>query len=110
MIYPDLLNEIKTKVKNGQYIISEHAQVERLEENIDVEEIEEAILNGEILEDYPEDRRGHSCLILCYSGKKVIHTICGVKQNKVVIITVYLPKLPKWITPKQRAGGTKNAE
>ena len=67
-------------------------------------------LGGEILEDYPKDKRGHSCLILGYLGNKAIHTICGFRQNKVIIITVYLPKPPKWITPRQRAGGTKNAE
>ena len=105
-----ILNKIKIKIESGQYLLTEHAQVERLEENIDVTEIKESIFNGEILEDYPDDKRGHSCLILGYSGNKALHTICGIKQNKVIIITVYLPKLPKWITPRQRTGGTKYGE
>lgn len=108
---PDkILDKIKAKVENGQYFLSEHAQIERLEEDVDVTEIEEAIAYGEILEDYPKDQRGHSCLILGYSGDKAIHIVCGIKQEQVVIITMYLPKLPKWITPRQRAGGTKNAK
>jgi hypothetical protein len=102
-----LIAEIKSKIKFRQYFLSEHAQIERLEEDIDIIEIEEAILNSEIIEDYPEDKRGHSCLIAGYLSNKAIHVVCGVKQNNLVIITVYLPKLPKWITPKQRASGGK---
>ncbi len=41
-----------------------HAQQERLEEDLDLVDIDEAITNGVILEDYPDDPRGSSCLIL----------------------------------------------
>ena len=106
-----IFGKIKEKIKSGEYILSDHAQYERLEEDIDGKEIEEAINNGEVLEDYPNDKRGHSCLILGYSKSKAIHVICGMKENKAVIVTVYLPKLPKWVTPKQRlTGGMKNGK
>ena len=59
------LEEIRRLLDEGRYEFSLHAQQERLEENIDIAEIEEAVLSqGEILEEYPDDPRGESCLIL----------------------------------------------
>ena len=60
---------IQQLVKQGTYEFSVHAQQERLEEDLDVTEIEEAIIQGEILEQYPDDPRGESCLVLVVLGR-----------------------------------------
>ncbi len=39
-------------------------QMSRPDRMISVEEVRRVVLRGEIIEDYPEDARGHSCLIL----------------------------------------------
>ncbi len=61
-----------------------------------------AIANGEILENYPEDQRGHSCLVLGYTRDgKALHAVCGYDPSgTLVIITVYFPEPPKWKDPK----------
>jgi len=47
------------------------------EEIITPEEVREVIFKGEIIEDYPEDVRGHSCLMLGFSHKgRPIHVVC----------------------------------
>lgn len=61
-----------------------------------------SIVRGELLEDYPEDPRGHSCLILSYIQGRLIHTICGMSEYGVVFITAYWPKEPKWIDERTR--------
>ena len=49
------------------------------------------------LEDYPNDPRGHSCLVLGYVRGRPVHVVCGLtKQGKVILITVYVPAMPKW--------------
>jgi hypothetical protein len=58
--------------------------------------------SGEIIEEYPNDQRGESCLILGYADETPIHIVCGWRGEKVVIITVYIPKFPKFINPKTR--------
>ena len=94
---------LRKLIRNQKYEISHHAQKERYEENINLEDIEHAVLSGEIIEDYPEDVRGKSCLIGGYSKQRPIHIVCAALPNGWLrIITVYIPKLPKWITPKQR--------
>lgn len=105
------IKEIKGKIKFGEYEISYHAEKERYAEDITIPDIEAVILNGELLEDYPEDPRGPSCLILGYSQDRPIHIVCGYTSLKWIrIITVYLPKRPKWIDERTRGkGGEINA-
>jgi len=105
------IKEIREKVRKEEYEISFHAEKERYAEDITLHDIETAISNGEILEDYPDDPRGPSCLVLGYSQNRPIHIVCGYTPTKWVrIITVYLPKLPKWIDERIRStGGEKNA-
>lgn len=58
------INSIKDKIKTGAYDLSEHAHKERQEEQITISEIEQTIAEGGILEQYPNDPRGESCLVV----------------------------------------------
>ena len=69
------IKKIQTKIKSGEYEISYHAEKERYAEDIDIHDLETAILNGEILEEYVHDSRGPSCLILGLF-KRASHTYC----------------------------------
>lgn len=55
------------------------------------------VLRGEIIEDYPEDARGHSCLILGAgeAGRK-IHVVCSPRGEYLAIITAYVPETNGW--------------
>lgn len=95
---------IREAAGKNQFQLTEHAHDERQQEPIKVEEIKEALINCEILEDYSDDPRGASCLVLGYSGEKPVHIVCGQAKNQwLLIITVYIPRLPKWIDPRTRA-------
>ncbi len=65
---------------------------------ISVDEVRYVIENGEIIEDYLEDERGHSCLLL---GKgenaRSIHVVCTPKENYLAIITTYIPNPEQWM-------------
>jgi len=54
------------------------------------------ILNGEIIECYPEDKYGPSCLVLGKCTRKILHIQCSLEP--VWIITAYDPTLSpeKW--------------
>ncbi len=52
---------------------------------------------GELIEDYPEDARGHSCLLLgCGENGRPIHVVCSPKEDFLAIITAYLPEPTEW--------------
>lgn len=103
------LNEIQWFVRQSSYEFSVHAQEERLEDNLDIADIESAILaNAEILEQYPNDPRGESCLVLCFAGSVPIHLVLGWAARKrdgsksLRVVTVYVPSPPKWSDPRKR--------
>ena len=96
------IDEVRELVGSGIYEVSIHAQQERLAENLDIGDIEAAILSGEIIEDYPTDPRGPSCLVSGHAGSGPVHVVIGWAYRKtgdqptLRVITVYIPKLPKW--------------
>ncbi|GJQ60753.1 MAG: DUF4258 domain-containing protein [Candidatus Scalindua sp. AMX11] len=98
------IREIREKFSSDEYEISFHAEKERYAEDIKNSDIENVISNCEIIEVYPDDPRGTSCLILGYSEERPIHIVCGFTLIKWLrIITFYIPKLPKWIDERTRA-------
>ena len=64
---------------------------------ITTSEIRRAIEGGEVIEEYPEDVRGHSCLMLGFGdGKRPIHVVCSPKDEYLALITAYLPDKDEW--------------
>ncbi len=97
------INWIKKSIVNNKYLFTLHADEERRNDSLSVFEVETVLSNGEILEDYPEDRRGHSCLVVGKIKERFVHVVCGRnKSGWLVIITVYIPSTPKWETPIKR--------
>ena len=101
--FPINIAQLQNCIKTEKYEISLHAHKERCNEEIAIADIEKAVLQGEIIEHYPEDKRGASCLISGYSNKRAIHIVCTLLPDQWMrIITVYLPDKHKWVNPKQR--------
>ena len=97
------LLKIKEKIRADEYIFSQHAVTERKNDCLEISDVESAILNGELLENYPDTGRGESCLILGYSHKRPVHVVCGWnKYQWVLVITVYIPQPPKWTDERTR--------
>jgi len=91
---------IRSLAKSRQYVLSMHAERERQTERITTVELEVVLRSCELLEDYPDDPRGHSCLVLGFANTRPIHAVCAVKDDprEVLLITVYDPSLrpEKW--------------
>ena len=99
----EALERIRTQAIAEDIRITQHAQQGMIEEDIVLDEVLEAIVEGQILEDYPEHRRGACCLLngITRSGRP-IHVVCTTARTVLIIITVYEPKPIKWVTPTQR--------
>jgi hypothetical protein len=87
--------------------ITQHAQQEMTEDGVTLDEVMEALRSGQVIENYPEHRRGSCCLVSGYTrqGRRPLHIVCTTAQPLLIVITVYEPKLPKWSTPTQRGRG-----
>ena len=72
-------------------------QMARPERMITPTEIRMIVERGELIEDYPEDARGHSCLLYGRgNGNRSIHVVCSPKTDYLAIITAYLPSRDEW--------------
>lgn len=101
---------IKEKIRNGEYDLSIHAHNERQEEQITVKEVKKVLLKGDIIEKYPNDPRGESCLIAGIVLKKPLHVVCGMRGNRLLIVTVYRPRPPVWMDYETRLKEIKSRE
>ena len=73
---------------------------------ISVQEIREAIGTGKVIEDYPDDKYGPSCLVLGFAvSGRMIHIQCSYPDGTLIkIITVYEPDPNEWIGYERRRG------
>ncbi|MDD6401474.1 MAG: DUF4258 domain-containing protein [Lachnospiraceae bacterium] len=82
-----------------------HCLKRMLERDILRKDIENCIMKGEIIEDYPLDEFNistesyPSCLILGYTviEQKALHVVVGYKETTIIIITAYEPNAERWM-------------
>ncbi|MDX2511619.1 MAG: DUF4258 domain-containing protein [Desulfobacterales bacterium] len=71
-------------------------QMSKPDRMITTADIRNVVAGGEILEDYPDDSRGRSCLMLGFVHKRPLHVVCAPKDDYLAIITAYLPSNQEW--------------
>ena len=109
------MESIVTVVRNAaqkRILFLPHAldEMNAPQELITLEEVHAVIFEGEVIEDYAEDVRGHSCLMFGSGlNGRPIHVVCAPKNEYLAVITVYLPNERRWAadwrTRKRRAPG-----
>ena len=94
-ITPDF---IRNEIENQSYEISIHADDERNADELTITDVEFALLRCEIIEQYPTDPRGKSCLVIGLTQqRKSIHIVCGKNRSgHLILVTIYVPSMPKW--------------
>ena len=95
----DILKLVREAAKK-EILFLPHAvrQMSRLDRMISPTEVRQVIKRGELIEDYPEDVRGHSCLILGHGdNNRPIHVVCSPKEDYLAVITAYLPNPQQWV-------------
>ena len=99
------LDGIKEKIDRRQYEFSKHAVDQSVVRGISVTEMEEALLGkSEIIEDYPKDKYGPSCLILGFTkAERPLHVQCSHPSRPLVkVITLYEPNPELWVEYRTR--------
>jgi len=95
---------IQQSVRFGDYFWRQHAVERSIERDIEETEVSEVILNGKIIEEYPDDKYGPSCLIYGRTKRgRPIHVQCSLPPE-VWIITVYEPDPDQWVDFSKRKG------
>ena len=95
---------IRAKFAREAFEFSLHATDQTILRGISVGEIREAIQTGEIIEDYPDDKYGPSCLIFGFTDAgRPLHIQCSYPRRPLIkIVTVYEPDPTEWINYRER--------
>ena len=93
-----MIEQIQEKFAQDEFEFSRHATDQSILREISVGEIREAVSRGEIIEDYPQDKYGPSCLILGFTQiGRPLHIQCSYPSRPVIkVITVYSPDPDEW--------------
>ena len=99
-----LIDELRSKISQNAFEFSKHAVDQTILREISVQEIRDAINSGEVIEDYPDDKYGPSCLIYgTTKNGRPIHIQCSYPSRLLVkVVTVYEPDPDRWIDYKVR--------
>jgi hypothetical protein len=99
-----MIADIRRKVALGQFEFTQHAVDQTIIRHISVQEIREAISAGELIEDYPDDKYGPTCLLLGFTKeRRPLHIHCSYPTRSLVkIITAYEPDSGLWISHRVR--------
>lgn len=93
-----ILNQVRTAAKKNLLFLPHTVrQMSHPDRMISTAEVRSVVSQGGIIEDYPEDVRGHSCLMLGFGeNNRPVHVVCAPKQDYLAIITAYLPGPLQW--------------
>jgi hypothetical protein len=99
-----IIDEIRAKFARDAFEFSIHATDQTILRNIQVSEIREAMKVSEVIEDYPDDKYGPSCLILGFTlAGRPIHIHCSYPSRSIIrVITIYEPDPGEWIDYRKR--------
>jgi hypothetical protein len=93
-----MIDLIRERFRRMEYEYSLHALDQSIQRRISTSEVEEAIYAGEIIETYPSDKYGPSCLIFGRTAVgRPLHIQCTEpNRNPVKVITLYQPDPSQW--------------
>lgn len=90
------IEPIRERFNKGEFILSLHALKRAAAREIESWQMIEAVNNGEIIEDYPNDKYGPSCLIFGRTNNNRPLHIQVSYPEITKVITVYEPSLQEW--------------
>ncbi|MCW6051618.1 DUF4258 domain-containing protein [Lyngbya sp. CCAP 1446/10] len=99
-----IIEKIRVKIVKNDFELSQHAVNQSIVRGIRVQELREAIMTGEVIEEYPDDKYGPSCLIFGFTiANRPLHVQCSYPSRPLVkIITLYEPDPKIWLDFKLR--------
>lgn len=87
---------ISSAKKNILFLPHAIKQMSRPGRMITTDEVRKTVLHGEVIEEYPDDPRGESCLVFYAPSKRPVHVVCTPKPEYLAIVTAYLPEPKQW--------------
>ncbi len=97
------MHALRDAIRRDAILNTQHAIHEANADALDLDEVWAGVLkrSAEVIEEYPTDPRGPSCLILCHLKRRPVHCVVAYPSKRhaanlavpsvAVLITVYRP-------------------
>lgn len=104
------IETIRNRIQAGNYLVKSHAIQHALKEGFERKHMVDAVLNGRIIEEYPDDQR------VLISGTTLLdnisvhlHVVCEYADTVFIeFVTAYIPDERRWKNPPYRRRRRKN--
>lgn len=85
-------------MSSNRLIFRVHAIQRMFKRGISGEDVRQALLTGEVIEEYNNDKPYPSRLVVAWSGKRPLHVVAADNTNagETIVITVYEPNPDEW--------------
>lgn len=96
---------IRERVRAGNYLVKSHAIQHALKEGFDRSHMVEALLNGIVIEDYPQVQRVLICgrTTIAETTPIYLYVVCEYSdQTYAELVTAYVPDEREWESPPFR--------
>lgn len=96
---------IRTRIREGNYLVKSHAIQHAVKEGFERQHMVEAVMNGKVIEEYPDDERVLICGKAALSGQLNIylHVVCEYSDPVYAeFVTAYIPDELLWANPPFR--------
>ena len=92
-----IVNLLRTYYSQDKIFMTQHSSERCRQRNIAKRDIRNAVMNGEIIEQYPDDFPFPSCLIHGFADNgDDLHVVMSDETTASRIITAYYPSPEKW--------------
>jgi hypothetical protein len=102
------LDEILQLCKSDSVRWTDHAIMRMIQRGISRTDVKHTLMNGKIIEQYPDDYPYPSCLVLGgVQENRPLHVICGIGSGELWIISAYHPNPEKWSDGFEKRKGSQ---
>ena len=92
------INDFKKLWRENKIQLTNHGLKRLALRNISIDDVGNCVMNGEIIEEYPDDYPYPSALIFGHKlTGEIIHAVCGIDGEKIYFITAYEPTTEKFM-------------
>ena len=100
------ISAIRQLCASASFRWTDHAMQRLIKRGISPDEVIEALLHGDIIEQYPTDYPYPSCLVFAMVRiNRPLHVVCSIGEGRLIIITAYVPDKERWDTTFTRRKG-----
>lgn len=90
------IEDLRILCTDDNILMTQHVHKRCRERGIKIDDIICCIMNGEIIENYPDDYPYPSALVMECKVGKPLHIVVGIGNDKLWIITAYYPDMKRW--------------